>query len=141
MATREVHERAVRDESRHTEPGGWLMFAGIVLMAAGIMRFFDAIWAFRYKGAVPEDLQKAIFGSTLSTYGWLWLSVAVILFLCGLGVVVRNPLSRWVGIAAGVIGTVSAVWWLPYYPIWSLVYVGIGIAVIYALAAHGSRTA
>ena len=26
---------------------GWLAFAAIILMTAGIMRFFDSIWAFR----------------------------------------------------------------------------------------------
>ena len=31
---------------------GWLIFAGIILMMAGAMRFFDAIWAWSYNGAV-----------------------------------------------------------------------------------------
>jgi len=140
MATGQVQDRVTREDSRHAQPGGWLLFAGIMLMAAGVMRFFDAIWAFVYKGAIPDNLQNAIFGHSLNTYGWLWLSVAIILFVCGLGVLVRNQVSRWVGIAAGVLASVSAVWWLPYYPVWSLIYVGIGVAVIYALAAHGAAT-
>jgi len=28
---------------------------------------------------------------------------------------------------------------LPYYPIWSLTYIGVGALVIYALAAHGGK--
>jgi len=32
--------------------GGWVAFAAIVLGVAGIMRVFDAIWAFRYRGAL-----------------------------------------------------------------------------------------
>jgi len=35
---------------------GWLIFAGILLMLAGVMRFFDAIWAWSYSGAVPGNL-------------------------------------------------------------------------------------
>lgn len=118
---------------------GWILFAGIVLMVAGVMRLFDAIWAWRYHGAVPENLQKALFGSTLSTYGWLWLVVAIILFLAGLGVLARSQISRWIGVVAGALAAISAIWWIPYYPVWSLVYIGIGVLVIYVLVAYGSR--
>lgn len=118
---------------------GWLVFAGIALMVAGVMRLFDAIWAFRYHGAIPQNLQNALFGTSLSTYGWLWLVVAIILFVSGLAVMVRSQLGRWIGIIAGAIGAISAIWWMPYYPIWSLTYIGICVFVIYGLAAHGQR--
>ena len=29
---------------------GWVLFAGIVLIWGGIMKIFDANWAFRYHG-------------------------------------------------------------------------------------------
>ena len=29
-----------------------------------------------------------------------------------------------------------AMTWMPYYPVWSLVYIAIGIVVIYALVVH-----
>lgn len=43
------------------------------------------------------------------------------------------------GIAAGVIGWISAIWWMPYDPVWSLTYVAIGALVICALAADGGN--
>ena len=63
------------------EGEGWRFFAGTVLGMAGIMRIFDAIWAFRYHGALPKNLENAIFGHSLKTYGWVYLVVAAIL-LC-----------------------------------------------------------
>ncbi len=115
----------------------WIWFASIVLAVAGIMRFFDAIWAFRYHGVLPEDLEGAIFGHSLKTYGWVYLAVAIILFLCAFAVHLHSQVGRWVGIAAAAIGAISAVWWMPYYPIWSLTYVGLGVLVIYALFSYG----
>ncbi len=119
---------------------GWILFAAVVLGTAGIMRIFDAIWAFRYHGALPENLENAIFGHSLKTYGWVYLVVAAILILSALAIVMsRSQIARWVGVAAGAIIAISAVWWMPYYPVWSLTYVGIGVFVIYALVAHGAR--
>jgi hypothetical protein len=108
-----------------------------MLGVAGIMRFFDALWAFAYNGPVPEDLQDALFGHSLDTYGWIYLMVAALLVLSAFAVLQGSQLGRWVGIVAGAIGVISAMWWMPYYPIWSLTYVGLGALVIYALAAYG----
>jgi hypothetical protein len=50
-----------------------------------------------------------------------------------------NGASRWIGIGAGALACISAVWWLPYYPLWSITYVALGALVVYALAAHGGE--
>ena len=120
---------------------GWVVFAAIVLGVAGVMRVFDAIWAFRYHGALPQNLENAIFGTSLKTYGWVYLIVAAILIVCALGVMVRSQFSRWIGIFAGAVLSISAIWWMPYYPVWSLTYIFAGIAVIYGLAVYGGREA
>jgi len=118
---------------------GWLIFAAVVLGVAGIMRIFDAIWAFRYHGVLPQNFEDAIFGHSLKTYGWVYLIVAIVLILCAFGVVARSQFSRWIGIFAGAILAISAIWWMPFYPVWSLTYIFVGVLVIYGLAAHGGR--
>jgi hypothetical protein len=120
---------------------GWLLFAAIVLGVAGIMRFFDAIWAFRYHGVLPENFEAALFGHSLKTYGWVYLIVAAVLIVSAIGVVVRSQVSRWIGIFAGALLSISAIWWMPYYPVWSLTYIFAGIAVIYGLTVYGGREA
>jgi len=118
---------------------GWLVFAGIVLMIAGAMRFFDAIWAWSYNGAVPAHLQSSLWGNSLTTYGWVWIIVAALLFIAGFMVMLRSQFFRWFGIAAAAIGAISATWWMAYYPVWSLMYILVCVLVIYALAAHGQK--
>ncbi len=118
---------------------GWVAFAAVVLVTAGIMRIFDAIWAFRYQGTLPANLEDAIFGHSLNTYGWVYLVVAAILLVAGIAVPSGSQLARWSGVAAGIVGAISAIWWMPYYPIWSLTYIAIGVAVVYALIVHGGR--
>ena len=118
---------------------GWRVFAGSVLGIASIMRFFDALWAFSYHGVLPENLEGAIFGHSLKTYGWIDLIIAAILLGASFGVVMGSQFSRWIGIIAGGLLAVSSIWMMPYYPIWALTYVAIGILVVYGLATYGSR--
>jgi hypothetical protein len=117
----------------------WRVFAAVVLGVAGVMRFFDALWAFNYDGAVPNQLESAIFGHTLDTYGWIYLIMAAVFIASAFLVLNRSQLGRWVGVAAGALGAITAVWWMPFYPIWSMVYVMLSVLVIYALVAHGGR--
>ncbi len=118
---------------------GWLLFAGIVLIWAGIMKVFDSIWAFSYHGVLPYNLEAAIFGHSLKTYGWVDLGVAAILLICGFLVVRGSSIARWVGIVAAAIAGISAIWWIPFYPIWALVYIVLAALVIYALAVYGGE--
>ena len=118
---------------------GWVLFAAIVLGVAGIMRVFDAIWAFSYHGALPQNLEDAVFGHSLKTYGWVYLIVAVVLIVSAFLVLSGSQVGRWIGIIAAAIGCISAIWWMAYYPIWSLTYIAICVLVIYALAAYGGQ--
>lgn len=116
---------------------GWILFAAIILGIAGVMRIFDAIWAFTYHGQLPENLEGAVFGHSLKTYGWVYIVVAAVLLICAAGVLTQSQAARWIGVFAGAVACISAVWWLPFYPIWSLTYVLLGALVIYALVAYG----
>ena len=116
---------------------GWLIFAAVVLGVAGIMRIFDAIWAFRYHGVLPQNFEDAIFGHSLKTYGWVDLIVAAILIICGFAVVAGSGFARWLGIIAAAIAGINAIWWMPFYPVWAFVYIILAFMVIYALAVYG----
>ena len=131
----------------YTEPaymdagGGWLFFAGTILGLAGVARLFDAFWAFRYDGQVAGGLDGAILGTSLSTYAWVWVVVGIVLIGASFAVLNRSQFARWIGIIAGGLLAISAMWWMPFYPVWSLAYVALGVLVVYSLAAHGGRVA
>ncbi len=120
---------------------GWLIFSAVVLIVAGVMRIFDAIWAFRYNGTIVDNLHDAFFGHSLTTYGWIWLIVGILLIVAGF--VVLNPtpsitvdIARWFGIIASAIAAITAITWMPYYPVWAFIYIAIAVVVIYGLAAR-----
>jgi hypothetical protein len=117
---------------------GWLVFAGIILGLAGFMRLIDAIWAFSYKGALPENLEDGVLGSNLKTYAWVWLIVGILLIVASALVIMQSQFGRWIGIIAAIVGALSAMVWMPYYPIWSLAYIVLGVLVLYALLRYAT---
>jgi len=65
------------------------------------------------------------------------IAVAAILLVSACLVLAGSQLGRWMGIAAAAISALTAFAWMPYYPVWSCVYVGIAGLVTYALTVHG----
>jgi hypothetical protein len=126
---------------RESTYSGWLFFAGTILGIAGLMRIIDGFWAFAYDGALPENFEGALFGDDLSAYGWAHIIIGSILILASFAVLARSQFARWIGIIAGAIGAISAVWWMPYYPVWALTYVILSVLAVYGLATHGGREA
>jgi hypothetical protein len=123
------------------EGTGWLLFAGTVIGLAGFMRIIDSMWAFHYKGALPDGvtLRDGLLGSSLETYAWTWLIVGLVLIAASGLILFRSQFARWIGYFAAAIGALSAMTWMPYYPIWSLAYVAVAVMVFYALARYGGR--
>ena len=123
-----------------TEGLGWMFFAGTIMGIAGLMRIFDGVWAFRNDGVIPAEVKGAILGTSLKSHGWAWLIIGIALFFGSFLVVMRNQFARWIGIVGGAVMAITALWSMPYYPVWSLTYVILGVLVVYGLAAHGGRT-
>ncbi len=105
------------------------------------MRIIDSIWAFRYSGKPVVELNHAVLGHSLTTYGWIWLITGVVLLVAG--ILVLGPASqpsaevaRWIGIIAAVLAAISGIILVPYSPVWALIYVAIAVTVVYGLSAH-----
>jgi hypothetical protein len=141
MSSSLVNQQAGTDDyAGYSNRGsGWLLFAGTMLGLAGIMRIIDSIWAFSYHGSLPDNLKDGVLGSNLHHYAWLWLIVGIVLIASSFLVLVGSQFGRWVGMIAAGLAAVSAIVWMPYYPVWSLVYVAIAFFVLYALAAYGGH--
>src|SRR5260221_3004150 len=103
------------------EGRGWILFSMIVLLTAGIMRILDGIWMIHNSNAIPISLQGSLFGTSLKTYGWIYLIVGVVLILAALALSSGSELARWIGVFAGMVLSISAVWWIEYAAVWSLV--------------------
>lgn len=118
------------------EGEGWIVFSGIMLCIAGLIDFFNGLWALNHADAAVDTL---FFENDLDAWGWFYVIVGIVLFLVGLGVFVRAQFARWLGVLAASFALVTNMFWIFAYPVMSLVLVIISAMVIYGLVMYGER--
>ncbi len=130
---------AVSDQGNQSTPREirWLAFAAALLAVSGVFKILDALWAFKYDDEVSQEVQTVLFERDLTSWGWVWLVVGVILIATGFAVVTGAEWARWVGIVAASVATITFLPWIYYQPLWTVLSVTLAVLVIYALAAHG----
>jgi hypothetical protein len=130
---------AVTDEAADSPPPGvrWLAFAAALLAVSGIFKILDALWAFKYDDERSTKVQTVVFERDLSSWGWVWLVVGILLIAAGFAVVTGAEWARWLGIVAASIATITFLPWIYFQPLWTILSVTLAVLVIYALAAYG----
>ena len=115
---------------------GWIAFAGVMMIIAGAVNLFYGIIA-----AVNDEwvvfTNRANVYLDVSEWGWVHIILGAIVLLSGIGVFSGNILARTVGVIVASISLIANFFFLPVYPLWSLIVITIDVLVIWALTAHG----
>jgi hypothetical protein len=138
--SRTVRQYAPGDEPYREESSGsgLVVFAGVMLAMLGVLNLIDGIAAVSNSTFFVNDA-KYIF-SDLNTFGWVLIAMGVVQGLTALGVFLRTPGARWVGVTIAALNGIAQLFFIPAYPFWSLALFSLDILVIYGLIVHGSRT-
>jgi hypothetical protein len=116
---------------------GWVLFAGIMLLVAGVLNVIYGIAAISKSSFFVAD-QKYIV-SDLKTWGWIVLVLGVVQGAAAFSIWNGNQFGRWFGIAAASLSAIGALLSIPGYPFWSLAIFALDILIIYGLAAYGGQ--
>jgi len=114
---------------------GWLLFAGIMVLVAGVLNVIWGIAAIDSANFFLED-DRYIF-EDLNTMGWCVLVIGLVQLFAAFSIWSGGQFGRWVGIAAASVNAIFALLSIPGYPLWSLAVFGVDLLIIYGLAAYG----
>ncbi len=115
---------------------GWTAFAGVMMVLLGFW------WMIAGLVAIVDDdfyvvTQDYIFQFSTSTWGWIHLIVGGVVLASGIGLFSGNVAARTVGVIVSALAGLIAFAWLPWYPVWAIIFIAVSVAVIWSLTAHG----
>ena len=115
---------------------GFINFAGVVLIVAGIFQVIQGI-----VGLANNDFyvvsQKWVFQLNVTTWGWVHILFGIVAILAGAGLFSGAVWARTVAVIVAGISIIANFVWPPYYPVWALVVIVVDFFVIWALVLHG----
>jgi hypothetical protein len=116
---------------------GWVMFAGIMLLIAGVLNVIYGIAAVDDSKFFVHETQYILSG--LNTWGWVTIILGALEILAAFSIWSGGEFGRWFGIFVAGLSAIGALLSMPAYPFWSLAIFAIDILIIYGLAAYGGR--
>jgi len=126
----------VKTESYSAAAVGVTVFASVMMIMTGFFQAIAGIVALvndQFYVAGPEW----VFQFDTTTWGWIHLTLGVLVALAGVALFSGAVWARTVGVVLAILGGVAAFAWLPWYPIWALVLITAAVVVVWALTAHG----
>jgi hypothetical protein len=119
---------------------GWAWFAGFMMILIGSWQAIAGL------SAVIDDeffltVKDYIVRFDVSAWGWIHLTLGVLILLAGFAVFTGAVWARTIGVILAILSAIAAFGWIPYYPVWGILIAAAAIAVIWALTAHGRDVA
>jgi hypothetical protein len=116
---------------------GWIRFGAIILMIIATLDFFQGLIAvIRSEYYVLAPNQIIVFDTT--TWGWITIIWAIILFITGLGLGQGASWARWTTIVVCSLGFLVQLGFVgsAAYPLWALTVVAFYLIVLYAIVVR-----
>jgi hypothetical protein len=119
--------------------GGWIVFAGIVLLIVGSVDLLQGLVAI-FEDEYVVETRRGLAIIDVTAWGWITLVWGVLLLLAGLGLLSGAGWARWLAIFGVGINAIQQVAFMANfpqaYPLWNILIVTLNILVLFALTAR-----
>jgi len=124
---------------RHAEGRGlgMVVFAGVLLAVIGFFNLLDGIAAIANSHIFIGNAHYVV--GDLRAWGWVMTIFGAVQLLAALGVWTGNQLARWFAVAVVGLNAIAQMFFIPAYPLWSLMIIAADIVALWGLCAYGSR--
>ena len=118
---------------------GWVIFAGFVMVVVGCLNAIQGLVAILKHGVYTTPDSQLVVTTDYKAWGWALLIWGIVMALAGAGLFSGKTWARWFALFAVFINLIGQFAFFPGFPLWSLVVIGIDIAIVYALTARWSE--
>lgn len=115
---------------------GWVVFAAVMLMLAGVMQAFYGVVALFNDNWVVWGQEGALL-LDITAWGWVHIIWGVLVVLVGVGLMRGIMVARILGVIVACISLLVNFVFIPAYPFWAISVIVIDVLVIWAIIVHG----
>ena len=115
--------------------GGWVAFAGTMLILVGFFNIIDGIAAI----ANSDYLANQLLFANMHAWGWFFLIFGAVQVCAGFAILGGATWAAIVGIASAFFNAIAQLSWARTYPVWAVCAIVIDALVIYGLVVYGGR--
>ena len=115
---------------------GWTYFAAMMMILIGVFHTIAGLVAILDDDFYVKTRNYVLQFDT-TQWGWIHLIFGIIILLAGFYVLTGSVFARTVGVILAIISAIAGFAWLPYFPVWGVIFIAIAVSVIWALTAHG----
>ncbi len=120
---------------RPSSATGWVVFAAAVLITVGAIDIIQGLTALFKEGTYAIGESGLLVTTNFTAWGWTLILWGILVILAALALFSGKEWGRWFTIVVVIINGIGQIAWFPAYPLWSLLAIGLGVAVLYALTA------
>jgi hypothetical protein len=112
---------------------GGMIFGATMMLVIGVFQIFLGI------AAIVEDQffvvgQNYAYDVDTTAWGWIHLGIGALAVLAGLFLFTGRMWARVIAIGLAALSAIANFFFLPYYPLWSLLIIALDVFVIWAVA-------
>jgi hypothetical protein len=111
-------------------------FASVILMIAGVFQSLAGLTAI-VNDEVFVTTEDYLLKADTSAWGWVHLSLGIVLFLAGLALLQGAVWARTVAVVLASLSAIANFLWLPVQPWWAIIMITLNIFIIWAVTTHG----
>ena len=122
---------------RHAAGRGLLVFASVLLLVTGVVNLAGGIAAISGSQILIGSAHSVSGG--LRGWGWVMAIFGAVQLLAAAGVWAGSQLARWLAVAAVGLTALGQMFFIPAYPLWSLLIIAADAVALWGLCTHGSQ--
>ena len=116
---------------------GLVLFASILLFVTGCFNIIQGIAAIANSHVFVAHAHYVF--ANLTTWGWITAILGALQLVAAAGVLAANQMFRWFAVAVIGLNAIDQMFFIPAYPLWSLLIIAADAVALWGLCAHGSR--
>ena len=130
------HSSQPPEQSISSWAAGGITFAATMAVLVGTFQAMEGLAAL-FNDDFYLVTRNYAFDIDISAWGWIHLIIGVAMFAVGFGLYKRALWAIIAGIAVAMLSALSNFFFIPYYPIWALLLIGLNVWIIWSLTRPG----